>query len=339
MTFSPLHTFAGGTLLSLASSSFLSDIGRVFGISSIVAESFWGDGDSWRLATTAGLIFGPTLGKVFGLPGAYASEPLSGWFSIPWTRASLAGLLVGFGSRLGSGCTSGHFLCGVSRGSPRSLVATATFFLSAVLTANLVPMETPYPSWIPKPNPFTIQTGLAYAPLITVPILAGLVFTLRSTLARSGSNPPRIIRLAPYFLAGLTFSFGLLISGMADPRKVLHFLTPFSPRFDPSLAMIVLGGVVPNALYWNYTPKGKVQYPWEEWRIPTRTDIDRRLMAGSMIFGIGWGLAGVCPGPAIVGIGKIVQGIISGEDIGGPGAPLLAFILSMIMGMGAGGAV
>lgn len=132
---------------------------------------------------------------------------------------------------------------------------------------------------------------------------------------RPDAQPPWLSRQLPYFFHGLTFSLGLIISGMISPLKVLSFLQPLSTTFDPSLAMVVLSGVIPNGIHYYYHyirpqsqsgPEKKRQslYGWEEWRVPSRTDIDWRLVVGSVIFGAGWGLAGVCPGPAVVGLGQ-----------------------------------
>ena len=337
MGFTPLHTLFGGSLLSLASSSLLSGTGRVFGISSIAAESLWGDRASWRFATIAGLLAGPLVGYALGVSGQYASDAVIGWSAIPLGRAVIAGLLVGFGSRLGSGCTSGHMLCGVARGSKRSFIATATFFSTAVLTANLVPLGTR--TKIAATSPFTPQKGLPDPPIFLLPTALATLLSMHYLFPQISSHdrPAALVKLAPYFLSGLVFSLGLLTSGMADPSKVLNFLVPLSPSFDPSLAMVVISGLIPNALYWMTTQKGRVAYPWEQWRVPSRTNVDWRLICGAAIFGIGWGSAGVCPGPAIVGVGRLVQAKLVGESI--VAGPVLGFMGSMLVGMGIGGVV
>lgn len=116
-------------------------------------------------------------------------------------------------------------------------------------------------------------------------------------------RPPGWIKEVPYFVSGLTFALGLQISGMISPLKVISFLQPFQANFDPSLAMVVLGGVIPNTLHYQGL-KHQAKLAWEEWRVPSRTDIDWRLIVGSVAFGLGWGLAGVCPGPGLVGLSQ-----------------------------------
>lgn len=115
------------------------------------------------------------------------------------------------------------------------------------------------------------------------------------------------------FIAGLEFGLGLLISGMADPIKVLRFFAIVSDpsRWDPSLALIILFGIGPSlAAYLTYKPgqKSEEDKPTkaptlaEQWRLPTATvaDIDWRFIAGGIVFGVAWGLRGVCPGPAVL---------------------------------------
>lgn len=123
---------------------------------------------------------------------------------------------------------------------------------------------------------------------------------------------------------------------MADPRKVLQFLIPLDTQnFDPSLAMVVLSGVVPNAIHWIELKKGQVSFKWEKWAVPSRTDIDWKLVLGSVIFGIGWGLAGVCPGPAIVGVGRLVSESLAGDAAGSVGKIIGSYFASMVAGMAA----
>ena len=131
-----VSTLGGGVLIGLSAAALLLGAGRIAGISGILGDALVvrGEGDdrAWRLLFLAGLIGG---GAVIGAlwPGAFerdsaASAPL----------LVLAGLLVGFGTRLSSGCTSGHGVCGISRGSVRSIVATLTFMLTGAITVALV---------------------------------------------------------------------------------------------------------------------------------------------------------------------------------------------------------
>ncbi|RXV69668.1 hypothetical protein D1006_32080 [Burkholderia stabilis] len=104
------------------------------------------------------------------------------------------------------------------------------------------------------------------------------------------------------FLAGLLFGVGLIVSGMADPQKVLGFLD-LAGRWDPSLAFVMAGatGVAVFAFAWaKRRARSWLGLPMQ---LPALRAITVRLVAGSAVFGIGWGIAGFCPGPAIVSIG------------------------------------
>lgn len=109
-------------------------------------------------------------------------------------------------------------------------------------------------------------------------------------------------RILTGLVAGLLFGVGLAVSEMINPAKVLNFLDIFG-RWDASLAFVMLGAVVTSATGYRLAFRHKRPLLEPEFMLPTREDIDRRLLAGSAIFGIGWGLGGYCPGPAISGLG------------------------------------
>ena len=132
--FTPLESLAGGLLIGVAATALLWLNGRIAGISGIAwnAVREHGDERAWRLAFLAGLVAGAGLWFALG-PGV--APPRSG-FPLPLLLAGA--LLVGIGTRLGSGCTSGHGICGLARLSPRSLAAVAVFMAVAVLTTTVV---------------------------------------------------------------------------------------------------------------------------------------------------------------------------------------------------------
>ena len=109
-------------------------------------------------------------------------------------------------------------------------------------------------------------------------------------------------RLAPLIaalLCGLVFGIGLIVSGMANPRKVLAFLD-LRGAWDPSLAIVMGGAVLVGAAGFAMAARRKTSLLGEPMRLPTARGIDRRLLLGGAAFGVGWGLAGFCPGPALV---------------------------------------
>jgi uncharacterized membrane protein YedE/YeeE len=141
--FTPLSAALGGVLIGLAAVLLMLFTGRIAGISGIMAgalaftggdkawtDKAWTD-KAWRLAFIAGLILAPLSARLAGYPVPYPDMPAN------WVVIIAAGLLVGFGTRLGGGCTSGHGVCGIARLSPRSIVATAIFMAAAILVVFL----------------------------------------------------------------------------------------------------------------------------------------------------------------------------------------------------------
>lgn len=118
---------------------------------------------------------------------------------------------------------------------------------------------------------------------------------------------------------GLLFGVGLIVSGMADPAKVLNFLDVFG-TWDPSLAFVMGGGVIVAFIGYRIVFGMKAPILGGRFQVPTRSDIDGRLLAGPAIFGVGWGLGGFCPGPALTALGLGSTGI-------------LAFMPAMLLGM------
>ena len=120
--------------------------------------------------------------------------------------------------------------------------------------------------------------------------------------------------------AGLVFGLGLIVSGMANPAKVLGFLDLAGP-WDPSLAFVMAGAIAVAAVAFASAKKRTVSVLGAGMKLSTSRDIDRRLVIGSVLFGIGWGVAGFCPGPGLVALGM-------GE------IKALVFVVAMLVGMG-----
>jgi uncharacterized protein len=127
------------------------------------------------------------------------------------------------------------------------------------------------------------------------------------------------MQIATSFAAGLIFGLGLILSGMTNPAKVLGFLD-LAGNWDPSLAFVMGGAILVGAIAFYFAQGRAKTWIGERMRLPTATQIDRRLVVGGMTFGIGWGLAGYCPGPALA---SIAQG----------GAKPLIFFSAMLAGM------
>ena len=127
-----------------------------------------------------------------------------------------------------------------------------------------------------------------------------------------------IYRLAE-FAVGLLFGIGLMFSGMTDPGKVIGFLDLFG-TWDPSLALVMGGAIMVGFFAFTVAKKRTTTFLGGVLRFPTNTDIDKKLVIGSLMFGTGWGLAGFCPGPALVSMAD-----------GQPKA--LVFVVAMLVGM------
>ncbi|MGH8622916.1 MAG: DUF6691 family protein [Burkholderiales bacterium] len=121
------------------------------------------------------------------------------------------------------------------------------------------------------------------------------------------------------FAIGLLFGVGLIVSGMTDPSKIIGFLD-LAGAWDPSLAFVLGGAVLVGFIAFRYARKRTVSLLGGAMHLPTARHIDRPLILGSVAFGVGWGLAGYCPGPAVVSLG-------AGQD------KAIAFVIAMIAGM------
>jgi uncharacterized protein len=134
------------------------------------------------------------------------------------------------------------------------------------------------------------------------------------------------------FLAGLLFGLGLILSGMTDPGKVQGFLDLAGP-WDPSLAFVMGGAILVGLLAFTVARRRTTAFFGDAMHLPTSRQIDRPLVIGSLVFGVGWGLFGFCPGPALVSLGAghwqalvFTLAMLAGmavHDLGGHRAPAL----------------
>jgi len=128
-----------------------------------------------------------------------------------------------------------------------------------------------------------------------------------------------MIALASW-LAGLVFGLGLIVAGMANPAKVLGFLD-LAGAWDPSLAFVMAGAIAVGMVAFMAARRRTVSLLGAAMHLPSARRIDRRLIAGGLLFGIGWGIAGFCPGPSLVALGM-------GE------VKAFVFVAAMLAGMG-----
>lgn len=122
-------------------------------------------------------------------------------------------------------------------------------------------------------------------------------------------------------VSGLIFGLGLILAGMANPAKVLAFLD-LTGDWDPSLAFVMAGAIAVGSVAFAMAEKQKKSYLGTPMNLPTSRIIDKRLVLGALAFGVGWGIAGICPGPALVLLGTgSAKGVV--------------FVAAMLLGMGA----
>jgi uncharacterized membrane protein YedE/YeeE len=120
-------------------------------------------------------------------------------------------------------------------------------------------------------------------------------------------------------VAGVLFGAGLAVSGMADPQRVRGFLDIFG-AWDPTLAFVMGGALIPMALAWTVQKRMAAPIADIRFSLPTRRDVDPSLIGGAVLFGVGWGIAGLCPGPAIA-------------DLALAAVPAAIFVAAMLGGM------
>ena len=203
---------------------------------------------------------------------------------------------MGFGTKLGNGCTSGHGVCGLPRFSIRSLVAVMTFMGAGILTAtarNLHP-------FLNEPSTKNLISSQNYELNVNI-VLGVAVFVLLIVLATSPSTKELTFILVS-LVVGLIAGTGLVLSGMVRRSKVVNFLT-IKENWDPSLMFVMMGAVLGNLFTFNFiirVLKKPLLAPSLD--IVNSTVIDWKLCLGAAIFGVGWGLGGMCPGPVVLSV-------------------------------------
>lgn len=295
----------GGLIIAGVSSFAFMGYGRITGLSGIFYSNISGNcfnsASLWRLGFLFGLVLAAILPTVFlpnGLPLAghvvHFFDPVSALESrLPLSTAVAAGLLVGVGTMIGSGCTSGHGVCGLPRLAPRSFIAVFTFMTTGLIVATALNAASP---GVPEAAESGVNLSFSACMLFAVALLAFKV----TALYQFATNPWAAIDMLVGAALGLLFGFGLLVSGMARQSKVLGFLT-VSDHWDPSLAFVMFGAVCFNLITFQYTlsiGKSLTGRPLPSFP----TVIDWKVLTGPAIFGAGWGLSGLCPGPAIMNL-------------------------------------
>jgi uncharacterized protein len=278
--------------------------------------------DSWKLVFLASFVVATRLtllalgtDQVIAMTSTTGSDATSN--ALLLMQHALSGLLVGVGTALGGGCTSGHGVCGLARYSKRSLVAVLVFLSTGIAVATMLQNGGGGASGNALPVSVSLGLGGAVTALGVGAAAATWALQRSKQSPSSGTSTNKTYGAA---LAGALFAVGLAISGMTQSSKVKGFLD-LSPLlgggttsasnttwtdYDPTLLTVLGSAVITSWLsyqYINYTKKA-TSAPFQplcgaELAIPTATTVDASLALGAFSFGLGWGLTGLCPGPAL----------------------------------------
>jgi len=337
----------GGLIIGVSSSYALMQHHKITGISGIVETALNPTKQDkkglnvhgfWTWSYIAGLL---TSGYSLVLlqPESFGSTDSPAAVLSP-LGVALAGVLTGFGTRLGSGCTSGHGICGLPRRSLRSLTAVCSFMATGAVTAyitrvyrgslsalfsaegvsKLVPGFANAADLSAAIRPVLYILGgafVAFKMIATKNSLAVIKSAELRSAPKGAYDEPTISSHVGHFGAGALFGLGLGVSGMTDPSRVQGFLDFTRPTgWDPTLAGVMGGGVLLNLLTFEYMRRNDHASSCPGFvfdKHEKNTKIDTKLLVGSGIFGVAWGLGGMCPGPALVSsVGAISQGVGNG---------------------------
>eukprot|EP00850_Spirogloea_muscicola_P022524 SM000299S10848 [mRNA] locus=s299:108278:112319:- [translate_table: standard] len=286
----------GGLLIGAAASLLLATTGRMMDASSILRGTlFPGEsGVRWRVA------FLSSLGIVAGLAAAL-KPAIFGALTHPGQSGllmpALSGLLVGFGSQMGSVCTSGHGVRGLSILSRRSLAAVITAMAAGALATIASASFSTAAPLVPLP---TFQAPSYFPKLFLGACMAVNLLTLFGSILQDSSQHDRSWkRDTAASVSGLLFGFGLCLSGMLDAEKVQSFLR-LSQDWDPSLACVMGGAIFANLVFVSLIMRRHDAPRASAASSRARDNITEDLILGAALFGFGWGLSGVYPAPGIM---------------------------------------
>ena len=296
MAFTPFESGVGGLLIGLSAAlAYLAD-GKITGISGIVGPFLRGvgkcepmkDGQLWKALFLVGLVVGGLVNFAFNKDFAYPPA-----LDISVLRYCLGGVCVGIGTRSGRGCTSGHGICGLPRLAPRSWIAVPCFMGIAAATVAV----TRHAAKLDTSGPWQVAE-IQWPPKWEFPVAAAASGFFLATLAVFLPSRPRSF-VSP-MVCGIIFGLGLGVAGMTSQAKVLDFLD-FGGTWDPSLAFVMgLGLCVSFPAFLLAEREGRRPLCEDcSFEKPSKTGNYGSLVLGSIFFGLGWGLVGICPGPAL----------------------------------------
>uniref|UniRef100_A0A7S0VCB4 Sulphur transport domain-containing protein n=1 Tax=Polytomella parva TaxID=51329 RepID=A0A7S0VCB4_9CHLO len=308
LKFTPQHALLGGSLIGIAAVGKLFLTGRVLGVSGAIKGIVNGDTAPWRPAFLSGLIAGG-LALSHYLPSAF--EVLPETYTV--SRATVGGFLVGLGAALGNGCTSGHGICGNARLSLRSLAFTLMFMASGAASCFL--SGAAKAAGIANVAPAFVAASVTDVKTVATTAAAAIAgFSLLGKIGQSVSGSIKsVVEKVATGTSGFVFALGLGFAGMCRPSKVIGFLNLAGP-WDPTLMFVMGSAVVISAAGYAAIQKFKVlEKPvvCEAFSISTLSNIDKKLLIGAALFGAGWGIGGICPGPGVVSAAEMSPQVLA----------------------------
>jgi len=301
----------GGAFIAISCTLNLLLNGRITGMSSMTYTLFnWDlkEGLTWKYIFLIGMLT-PVyiLYLVSNNEGKINVHPLfyKGYYNI-WSLL-IGGVLVGLGTKIGNGCTSGHAVCGIARLSKRSIVATGLFLILGLCAGTLFTSQ----NWLRTPSDWNNYKDdiFQYISYILVGILffGAVAVAIREYREKTESKTLADIGLS--YIIGMFFGGGLAVSGMCNPQKIIGFLS-IQDGWDLSLIFVMVSAIGINLIAFQLILKF-MEKPIFQGKWPTsKNEFDIPVIIGPLIFGLGWGISGLCPGPGILNLFLLPQGFL-----------------------------
>jgi uncharacterized membrane protein YedE/YeeE len=322
----------GGILIGASAAALLLGNGDVLGASGILSsialspkQAVTDPSQHWKLCFVASFL---STSAFFG-PYYNMTEAVSGARPINMLGYGISGFLVGFGTKLSNGCTSGHGVCGLARLSRRSFAAVGTFMAFGMATTIATSPKMSWAAWtsILRTETNDVSTrmnlfGCGVAAFTVLAALAAPIFHQRNAFS------PKILERKCFVAtaSGALFAAGLYVSTMVFPDKVTGFLEitdMLEGSWDATLLGVLGGACVVSFVSYQFLEEHSIMgrfckpihhpmalTPHARFSIPKNTTVDKSLLGGAALFGIGWGISGFCPGPALFAAGAGFPAII-----------------------------
>lgn len=335
----------GGMLIGLSAGTLLLGNGRILGASGIVRSILHQSPKStvflstsnngWKVHFLAAFTLASELYHRYSTESSASSstatDPVgSAAFVVSETGFAVAGFLVGLGTTMGSGCTSGHGICGLARFSKRSLAAVLAFMGAGILTSTMCDPGCPAAPWLrnymktkaaDQQETATVVSKWI-GTMVTGVLVAASGFDAICRPSCEGRNTNENTEQQQQqqqhwrttivsWVSGGLFSLGLAIGGMIDSQKIVGFLDAkglSNGTWDPTLIFVMVGGLLVSTISYQFVPGYNklingptLDLAWSgaAFEVPSNMVIDKKLLLGAAIFGFGWGIGGICPGPAV----------------------------------------